>query len=57
MSELRAILAHIDLVPREEIGALVSVAVMAQSIVIALLVLSLPGQPAPAGVTVIRVGR
>ncbi|MBI5720228.1 MAG: hypothetical protein HZC37_21350 [Burkholderiales bacterium] len=42
LSTLAPILARIDLVPREEIGALVSLAVLAQSIVIALLVLSLP---------------
>lgn len=42
LSALAPILARIDLVPREEIGALVCLAVLAQSIVIALLVLSLP---------------
>lgn len=42
LAALAPILARIDLVPREEIGALVSLAVLAQSIVIALLVLSLP---------------
>jgi hypothetical protein len=42
LTALTPILARIDLVPREEIGALVSLAVLAQSIVIALLVLSLP---------------
>ena len=42
LTALEPILARIDLVPREEIGALVSLAVLAQSIVIALLVLSLP---------------
>lgn len=42
LTTLAPILARIDLVPREEIGALVSLAVLAQSIVIALLVLSLP---------------
>jgi len=42
LTALSPILARIDLVPREEIGALVSLAVLAQSIVIALLVLSLP---------------
>lgn len=36
------LLQRIDLIPREEIGAMVSVAVLAQSIVIALLVLPLP---------------
>lgn len=42
LTALQPILARIDLVPREEIGALVSLAVLAQSVVIALLVLSLP---------------
>ncbi|MBK9135204.1 MAG: hypothetical protein IPM15_12935 [Betaproteobacteria bacterium] len=42
LAALPAIFERIDLVPREEIGALVSVAVLAQSVVIALLVLSLP---------------
>jgi hypothetical protein len=42
LSALAPILARIDLVPREEIGALVCLAVLAQSVVIALLVLSLP---------------
>ena len=42
LTTLEPILARIDLVPREEIGALVSLAVLAQSVVIALLVLSLP---------------
>lgn len=42
LSALPSIFERIDLVPREEIGALVSVAVLAQSVVIALGVLSLP---------------
>ncbi|MCW5634220.1 MAG: hypothetical protein KIT17_12880 [Rubrivivax sp.] len=42
LSALAPILERIDLVPREEIGALVSLAVLAQSVVIALLVLALP---------------
>ena len=42
LTALQPILERIDLVPREEIGALVSLAVLAQSVVIALLVLSLP---------------
>jgi len=42
LTALEPILARIDLVPREEIGALVSLAVLAQSVLIALLVLSLP---------------
>ena len=42
LTSLEPILARIDLVPREEIGALVSLAVLAQSTVIALLVLALP---------------
>lgn len=42
LTALEPIVQRIDLVPREEIGALVSLAVLAQSVVIALLVLSLP---------------
>ncbi len=42
LTHLEPIMARIDLVPREEIGALVSLAVLAQSVLIALLVLSLP---------------
>lgn len=42
LAALERILERIDLVPREEIGVLVSLAVLAQSVVIALLVLSLP---------------
>jgi hypothetical protein len=42
LAALAPIVARIDLVPREEIGALVSLAVLAQSIVIALAVLALP---------------
>jgi hypothetical protein len=42
LTALEPILARIDLVPREEIGALVSLAVLAQSMLIALLVLLLP---------------
>lgn len=42
LSSLERIFQRIDLVPREEIGALVCLAVLAQSVLIALLVLSLP---------------
>ncbi|MBL8287936.1 MAG: hypothetical protein JNL85_08130 [Rubrivivax sp.] len=42
LGALAPILERIDLVPREEIGALVSLAVLAQSVLIALAVLSLP---------------
>jgi hypothetical protein len=42
LTALDKIVQRIDLVPREEIGAMVSLAVLAQSLVIALLVLSLP---------------
>lgn len=42
LRSLAPILERIDLVPREEIGALVSLAVLAQSVLIALAVLSLP---------------
>ena len=42
LTALSKLLERIDLIPREEIGAMVSLAVLAQSIVIALLVLSLP---------------
>lgn len=42
VTALDRILPRIDLVPREEIGTLVSLAVLAQSVAIALMVLSLP---------------
>jgi hypothetical protein len=58
LSALDAILARIDLVPREEIGALVSLAVLAQSVVIALLVLSLPlFRPKTMGIHPVLVGK
>jgi hypothetical protein len=58
LSTLAPILARIDLVPREEIGALVCLAVLAQSVVIALLVLSLPlFRPQTMGVHRRIVGR
>jgi hypothetical protein len=42
LTALSKLMERIDLIPREEIGAMVSLAVLAQSVVIALLVLSLP---------------
>jgi hypothetical protein len=42
LTALDRLLQRLDLIPREEIGALVSLAVLSQSVVIALLVLSLP---------------
>jgi len=42
LTALSKLLERIDLIPREEIGAMVSLAVLAQSVLIALLVLSLP---------------
>lgn len=42
LGALERLLERIDLIPREEISAMVSLAVLAQSVVIALLVLSLP---------------
>jgi hypothetical protein len=58
LTALAPILERIDLVPREEIGALVSLAVLAQSIVIALLVLSLPlFRPKTMGIHPVLVGK
>ncbi|MBL8343745.1 MAG: hypothetical protein JNL30_19930 [Rubrivivax sp.] len=58
LTALNAILERIDLVPREEIGALVSLAVLAQSVVIALLVLSLPlFRPKTMGIHPVLVGK
>lgn len=58
LTALQPIFERIDLVPREELGALVSVAVLAQSIVIALLVLSLPlFRPKTMGMHARLVGR
>jgi len=42
LAALDRLLARVDLIPREEIASMVSLAVLAQSVVIALLVLSLP---------------
>jgi len=42
LSQLRRILERIDLVPREEIGSLINVAVLVQSLGLAVLVLMLP---------------
>ncbi|TXL77601.1 hypothetical protein FHP25_09220 [Vineibacter terrae] len=54
LAQLGTILARIELVPREELGTLINIAVLAQAVVIALLVMLLPlvrpsGGALPAG--------
>jgi hypothetical protein len=58
LGRLEAILAHIELVPREEIGSIINLAVLLQSVLLAALVLLLPAfkrnGPRPAATTLYR---